>query len=224
MKPITFLSIALSILSCKKDSITPDASDECATIVYESRYDDTISSNKYLMLHPGSWWKFDNSNIISCSGYDYVSYTTKEYVNSCPVLTHTYHWLPKFNGQYFIDNNCLINKGSYNEKVPFFSEETGVIGSYSGNGGGTDMYSSYSQEVTIKSSGQLDTMLINGTIYIDLYTITRVTHRTYSHTGNGPVFEDKFTFAKNIGLVKYGHYENGYGVSFGITNYYIAPH
>lgn len=216
---ISCLSIFL-LSSCKKEHQSLLSDKEDCRVFKEMHSNEELYCSEYLISTPGSWWKYSSGLILEANnlkGIQTYSLAKKHlgcsYYNEDQLLAQKNPWLGPIDSISQIETN-MGNLNTYKHPVLDTTLGDFYVFSY------TPSYqprrlNTYSRKVIAK----YDSLEIQGNMYYDLIKVQHYFERDFQ---KGPTYVEvkKYTFARNIGIVRYEFPFQG--IDEQLTEYYIA--
>lgn len=212
---LTFL--LFSLISCKKES--DKSTDEPCQVIHEAQKNDTLKSSAYIAAYPGSNWHYSGNYYVSCHNTETNIYSTIteilgcEHIEKNKVLAPENSVLGKIDSIYEVVTNDIDFTTKY---IPIIGFEMGEFYHHV-------EYNMSEEPKNIKTFersvvGIYDSLEINGNTYYDLI---KVKHLVNTAAPGVNSFNDikYYTFAKNIGLVRYQYPLESQDII--LTSYYI---
>jgi hypothetical protein len=227
MRLSVFIVLFFIILfSCKKENPTPiDPNLEpplsgYVTIIEEIDTQDTLKSNKYLAAYPGSWWKYSDGYLSTCSNWERITVRKKTISSDTIYIKKYFITVPKLNSYYVFQTNVLnaVDVLDSSKLRPKINLTPGYFGYYS-ESFGTQIHS-----YKYYSFGVLDSLVVNNVVFYKVLYIEEDIKVSYKGEAFAITGKSKHFYAKNIGLIRTISESIATPIdTIDVVEYYISP-
>ena len=214
------------LFSCKKENTHPQ--DPCGVTIIGNHSNDTIFPSPYLMTYPGSWWAYTQGMTDSCQVWESVDIINTVIGSPCPIMNKDVSVLPylltssNFHGLTHIsyDTRIILSPNYYpSKRVKLLDTVPGITHFSEWSGGSGSTY--HDRTLTVRTLERFDSIYLANTWYYDVIHTEEIDSIYFYHMPGGPVNTNEYYYARNIGMVRKIYWQ---GVTFDLTNHYIAPY